>query len=315
MHTIALALDEHSMLYETAIAAEVFGVDRPNLSPRGEWYDFVVCAPAGVETGWLPSARVGTLSALREADTIVVASTDLEGEPDPALLAELRAAASRGTRIASLCTGAFVLAAAGLLDGRPAATHWMHAAELSRLHPTIDVKDNVLYVDDGQILTSAGKTASLDLCLHLVHLDHGAGASNGLARMLVVPSHRSGGQKQFVVAPADPVMDDRLGEALEWVRAHVDEPLTVEDMASRAALSSRQLARRMIAEVGIAPLAWIHNQRILRAQDLLERTDAGIEEVAARCGMGTATTLRRHFQRSVGVSPTAYRAAFLRTER
>lgn len=301
------------MLYETAIAAEVFGVDRADLSSRGDWYDLVVCTPSGSDAGWLPGATVRTFAGLLEVDTIIVPSTTvLNGDSDPVLLEMLRRAAAEGVRIASLCTGSFVLAAAGLLDGRPATTHWMHAEQLARLHPKVDVRDNVLYVDDGDILTSAGKTAALDLCLHLVHLGHGAAAANGLARTLVVPWHRPGGQKQFVIAPSDPVMSDGLGSALEWARAHLDEPLTVDDLARRAALSSRQLSRRMAAEVGVAPLAWIHNQRILRAQDLLERTDAAIEEIATRCGMGAATTLRRHFQRSVGVSPTVYRTSFLR---
>ncbi|UVI36989.1 GlxA family transcriptional regulator [Brevibacterium spongiae] len=315
MHTVGLALHRDSMLFETAIAAEVFGTDRSELSPRGEWYDLIVCTPSGEGADWLPQGRSGGFAALLDADSIVVPSTTvLDGEPEPELLEVLREAAEKRIRIAGLCTGSFVLAAAGLLDGRPATTHWMHTAELSRLHPAVDVRDNVLYVDDGAILTSAGKTAALDLCLHLVRLDHGAAAANALARSLVVASHRPGGQKQFVISPADPVIDDSLGAALDWARGHLDEPLTVDDLARRAAVSSRQLARRMLAEVGVAPLRWLHNQRILRAQDLLERTDAAVEIIAARCGMGTAATLRRHFRNELGVSPTAYRNAFLRPE-
>jgi transcriptional regulator GlxA family with amidase domain len=209
-----------------------------------------------------------------------------------------------------LCTGAFVLAAAGLLDGRMAATHWMHAQELARLHPRVNVRSDVLYVDDEQVLTSAGKTAALDLCLHLVHRDHGASAANGLARRLVVASHRPGGQAQFIASPPDPRVTDRLGSALDWARARLDKPLTVRDLARESGLSTRQLGRRMRAEVGLTPLGWLHHQRITRAQDLLERTEASVEQIAVRCGMGTATTLRRHFHRAVGVSPTAYRTAF-----
>jgi AraC family transcriptional activator FtrA len=159
-------------------------------------------------------------------------------------------------------------------------------------------------------LTSAGKTAALDLCLHLVQRDHGAAAANGLARRLVVASHRPGGQAQFIAPPPDPRVTDRLGPALDWARAHLDEPLTVRDLARESGLSARQLARRMAAELGLTPLGWLNRQRVNRAQDLLERTEASVEQIAGRCGMGTATTLRRHFQRAVGVSPTAYRTAF-----
>lgn len=313
MHTVALALHADAMLYETAIAAEVFGVDRSELAPTGEWYDFVVCTPDRTTTPWLGPAPVRGLEALAGADTVVVPSTSvLDRTPDPLLLDALRAAHARGTRIASLCTGSFVLAAAGILDGRAATTHWMHADELARLHPAVEVRANVLYVDEGQVLTSAGKTAALDLCLHLVHRDHGASAANALARTLVVPTHRPGGQAQFIAPSADPPLSDRLAAALDWARARLDQPLTVQDLAREARLSTRQLARRMQAGTGFAPLGWLHHQRVARAQQLLERTDASVEQIAERCGMGTATTLRRHFHRAVGVSPTAYRAAFSR---
>jgi AraC family transcriptional regulator, transcriptional activator FtrA len=310
-HVIGLALHEDAMLYETAIAAEVFGVDRSDLSPTGAWYDLIACTPDGSPSPWLPGFPARGFAELARVDTVVVPSTnELDGPPDPALLAALRAAHDAGARIAALCTGAFVLAAAGLLDGHRAATHWMHAGQLARRYPDVDVRSDVLYVDDGQVLTSAGKTAALDLCLHLVQCDHGASAANGLARRLVVASHRAGGQAQFTAPPPDPRVTDRLGPALDWARAHLDEPLTVQDLARESGLSARQLARRMRAEVGLAPLGWLHQQRITRAQDLLERTEASVEQVAARCGMGTATTLRRHFHQAVGVSPTAYRTAF-----
>jgi AraC family transcriptional regulator, transcriptional activator FtrA len=310
-HVIGLVLHEDAMLYETAIAAEVFGVDRSDLSPTGQWYDLRVYTPDGSSCPWLPGFPASGFAELAEVDTVVVPSTSvLDGQPDPALSAALRAAHDAGARIAALCTGAFVLAGAGLLDGRTAATHWMHAQELARLHPHVNVRSDVLYVDDGQVLTSAGKTAALDLCLHLVHRDHGASAANGLARRLVVASHRPGGQAQFIAPPPDPRVTERLGPALDWARTHLDKPLTVQDLARESGLSTRQLARRMHAEVGLSPLGWLHHQRITRAQDLLERTEASVEQIAVRCGMGTATTLRRHFHRTVGVSPTAYRTAF-----
>jgi transcriptional regulator GlxA family with amidase domain len=222
----------------------------------------------------------------------------------------LRRAHTAGARIVALCTGAFIVAAAGLLDGRTATTYWMHAAELAKLYPEVDVRADVLYVDDGEVLTSAGKTAALDLCLHIVHRDYGAAAANGLARRLVVPAHRPGGQAQFIAPPPDPRVTDRLDTALNWARARLDRPLSVQDLAREAGLSTRQLARRIRAEIGVSPLAWLHQQRITRAQDMLERTDASIEQIATHSGMGTATTLRRHFIRALGVGPTAYRATF-----
>jgi AraC family transcriptional activator FtrA len=310
-HVVGLVLHEDAMLYETAIAAEVFGTDRSDLSPTGEWYELLACTPDGSPSAWLPGFAARGFADLTTVGTVVVPSTSDPGRPpDPALSAALRAACDAGVRIAALCTGAFVLAAAGLLDGRRAATHWMHAEQLARLHPGVDVRADVLYADDGQVLTSAGKTAALDLCLHLVHRDHGAAAANGLARRLVVPSHRPGGQAQFISPPPGPRVTDRLGPALDWARAHLEKPLTVQDLARESRLSARQLARRMRSETGLTPLGWLHQQRISRAQDLLERTEASIEQIAARCGMGTATTLRRHFHRTVGVSPTAYRTAF-----
>ena len=311
MRTVGLALHEHSMLYETAIAAEVFGVDCSDLSPTGAWYDLLVCTPDGSPARWLPDAPTRGFPALTQVDTIIVPSTSVtDRPPDPALISALQAAHTAGARIAALCTGAFVLAAAGLLDDRTATTHWMHADDLTRQHPKINVRADVLYVADGPVLTSAGKTAALDLCLHLVHTDHGASAANGLARRLVVPSHRPGGQAQFITPPPDPRVTDRISSALDWARASLDQPITVQDLAREAGLSTRQLARRMAAEMGFTPLGWLHHQRITRARELLERTDAPVEQIAALCGMGTATTLRRHFQRSVGVSPTVYRTTF-----
>ena len=186
----------------------------------------------------------------------------------------------------------------------------MHADDLARRYPQVDVRPDVLYIDEGDVLTSAGKTAALDLCIHLVRRDLGAAAANGIARRLVVPAHRSGGQAQFITPPAPPRNPDGLAPTLEWARARLDQPLTVSDVARHAGLSTRQLARRMHAELQAGPLVWIHQQRIARAQELLERTDVSVEQIAASCGIGSAATLRRHFHRAVGVSPTAYRATF-----
>ncbi len=313
MPRIALVVHDAAMLYEVAIAAEVLGVDRSDLSATGEWFDLVVCTADGRPHPWLPHHPTAPYAGIADADTVVVPSSDdVDGDPDPALLDALRAAHRSGARIASLCTGAFVLAAAGVLDGRVATTHWMHADELARRHPLVDVRPDVLYVDDGDVLTSAGKTAALDLCLHLVSLDLGAAAANGLARRLVVPAHRRGGQAQFIAPPAQPRTDDGLAPTLDWARARLDQPLSVPDLAAHANLSTRQLTRRMHAELRVTPLDWLHHQRVARAQELLERTDLPIDRIATSCGMGTAATLRRHFRRAVGVTPTAYRETFRR---
>lgn len=302
MPRIALVLHDTAMLYETAIAAEIFDLDA---------YDLVVCTADGRPHRWLPELATAPFSAIPEADTVVVTSADeLDADLDPALLEALAEAHRRGARIASLCTGAYVLAAAGLLDGRTATTHWLHADDLARRYPQVDVRADVLYVDEGDVLTSAGKTAALDLCLHLVRRDLGAAAANGIARRLVMPAHRAGGQAQFITPPSEPRTSEGLAPTFEWARARLDQPLTVGDLAQHAGLSTRQLARRMNAELRVGPLDWLHQQRIVRAQELLERTDASVEQVAASCGMGTAATLRRHFHRAVGVSPSAYRSTF-----
>lgn len=313
MHRVVIAVHEHTMLLELAIAAEVFGVDRSDLVPGGEWYELTVWTDDGTPSRWLPGVGLCDLADLSAADTVIVPSTeDPEAAPNPALLTALRAAHDNGARIASLCTGAFVLGATGLLDGRTAATHWMHAEALARRYPSVEVRPDVLYVEDGRVLTSAGKTAALDLCIHLVRHDYGAAAANGLVRRLVGPGCRSGGQAQFVAPPTVLRAPDGLSVALDWARGRLDRPITVEDLARQAGLSSRQLARRMHLEIGTRPLDWLHRQRVALAQELLESTDASVEQIAARCGFGTATTLRRHFQRAVGVSPTTYRVTFSR---
>lgn len=300
-----LAMHGAPMLYEVAIASEV-------LDATG--YDFLVATPDGVAHPWLPgkpTTSYAAITAADAADTVVVPSTDdLEGEPEPTLLDALRAAHASGVRLASLCTGSFVLAAAGLLDGRSATTHWMHAEALSRRFPEVRVRADVLFTDEGDVLTSAGKTAALDLCLHLVRKDLGAAASNRIARRLVVPALRAGGQAQFIVPPAMPRASQGLAPALEWATAHLDEVITVAELARRAGLSTRQLGRRMQAEMQAGPLEWLHRQRVMRAQEMLESTDLGMDQVAARCGLGSAATLRRHFTRALGVTPAAYRASF-----
>jgi AraC family transcriptional activator FtrA len=210
----------------------------------------------------------------------------------------------------SLCTGAFVLAAAGVLDGLRATTHWAHTEMLAARYPRVEVDPDVLYVDNGNVLTSAGKAAAIDLCLHLIRRDHGSAVANAVARRLVVPPHRAGGQAQFVTTPVPAREDHPLADLFPWVLERLNRPLTVEDLARQANMSSRNLARHFKSVTGTTPLQWLSTQRIRRAQELLENTDSSIDTIAQSAGMGTATTLRRHFNRTVGVPPDAYRRTF-----
>lgn len=310
MTSVALAVTEDMSMFGVAAPLEVFGIDRSDLA--SPWYDFRVCGPESARIGgWFRSDRPRGYHELVDADTVVVpACLDVGREPPADLVAAVRDAYQAGARIVSICTGAFVLAAAGILDGRRATTHWLHAGTLAARHPKVTVDPNVLYVDEGRVLTSAGKAAGLDLCLHIVRLDHGVAVANALARLLVMPPHRTGGQAQFIAAPADNGRDDLLGELFDWALGKLDRPLTVADLARQANMSSRNLSRHFHAATGTTPLRWLHNQRIQRARELLETSDEAIDRIAAMTGMGTAATLRRHFNRSVGVPPDTYRRTF-----
>jgi transcriptional regulator GlxA family with amidase domain len=297
--------------FEFAVACEVFGIDRSE-DAGVPWYRFVVCAatppPITAKTGFTITTAHG-LEALRQADTIVVPAID--GEDNEPLLEALRRAHTRGARILSVCSGAFVLAAAGLLDGRRATTHWMHTEELARRYPKVKLDPDVLYVDDGDILTSAGTAAGIDLCLHVVRLDYGAEIANMVARRMVVPPHRDGGQAQFVDQPLpDLPSGDPFAETLVWVQEHLGEPLSVNDLAARSAMSPRTFARKFRATAGTTPHQWLLRQRIVLSQRLLETTDLSIDVIAERCGLGTATNMRQHFQSIVRAAPNAYRRTF-----
>jgi transcriptional regulator GlxA family with amidase domain len=315
--TVAAVILNGVAPFELAVACEVFGIDRSELGVP--WYRFLVCAaeptPIRTSVGFTIDTPHG-LEGLREADLIVVPPGHGEGDSPPAaLLEELRRAHARGARIMSVCTGAFILAAAGLLDGRPATTHWAHAAELAARYPKIKLDPGVLYVDDGDILTSAGTAAGIDLCLHIVRQDHGAEIANGVARRMVVPPHRDGGQAQFVDQPLpDLPACDPFTEALVWVEAHLGDPISVEDLAARSAMSPRTFARRFRATTGTTPHQWLLRQRVLLAQRLLETSDLSVDRIAGRCGLGTATNLRQHFQRLLRTTPNAYRRTFQTAE-
>jgi transcriptional regulator GlxA family with amidase domain len=310
---VVLALEEVVPL-DLAAPAQVFGY--PELAP----YRLTLCGRVPGEIATTSSFGVVAahgLEALGAADTVIVpgfAPHDVTPADD--VLDALRAAHARGARIVSICTGAFALAAAGLLDGRRATTHWRHAAELARMRPRVTVVPDVLYIhDEPDVLTSAGVAAGIDLCLHLVRSDFGAAAGNAIARRIVVAPHRSGGQAQYVEAP---LPDERVGAgSLEptraWLLERLGEPVTVRDMARHAFMSERTFARRFAAETGTSPLRWLHGQRVLHARELLERTHLSVDEVAQRSGFGTATSLRTHLGRALGTTPSAYRGAFAST--
>ena len=308
--TIALAILDGIPLLEVAAACDVFGTAPAELDD--DWYDFFVCGPGTAELGgWFRPVAHSSYKNLATADTVVIPAcgSTMQAHSDD-LINAVRAAYEAGARIVAICTGAFVLAAAGLLDGRRATTHWMHADTLASNYPHIEVTPDVLWVEDHNIFTSAGKTAGIDLCIHIVRLDYGAAVANAVARRLVMPPHRDGGQTQFMLPPRTMPRDDVADRLLPWVAAHIDEPLTVGDLARQVNMSTRQLTRRFASITGLTPLQWLHAQRILRAQELLETTDHTIEYIASMTAMGTAATLRRHFSRAVGVPPDTYRRTF-----
>ncbi|MEY9877361.1 AraC family transcriptional activator FtrA [Streptacidiphilus sp. MAP12-33] len=308
-HAVAIAATDGMLHFELALATEVFG-SAPDSVP-GPWYELAVCGASSVRVGRFLVEPDAGLERLARADTVIVpALAEVDEDPPADLVDAVREAHRAGARVVSLCTGVFALAAAGLLDGLRATTHWAHTETLAARYPRVEVDPDVLYVDNGRVLTSAGKAAAMDLCLHLVRLDRGSAVANAVARRLVVPPHRAGGQAQFVTTPVPEQDGNPLAELLPWVMRRLDEPLTVEDLARRAHMSSRHLGRQFRAVTGTTPLQWLLTQRIRRAQELLETTDDSVEAVASATGMGTATTLRRHFHRTLGVPPDTYRRTF-----
>lgn len=308
MATVALAVTDGTPLFELAAACEVFGVNRGLADP---WYDLRICGQDDAEVGgWLRAGVRHGAEALTGADTVIVPPCADVARPPPVLVDAVRAAHDAGARVASLCTGAFVLAEAGLLDGRRATTHWAHADALRDRYPAVRVDADVLYVDDGDVLTSAGKAAAMDLCLHLVRSDHGAAVANALARSLVVPPQRAGAQAQFIPSAVAHGREHALADLLPWALERIEQPLTVRDLARRAGMSPRNLTRHFHAVTGTSPLRWLLTQRIRRAQELLETSPLSVEQIASRTGIGTATTLRRHFSHQLGVPPETYRRTF-----
>jgi AraC family transcriptional regulator, transcriptional activator FtrA len=299
-------------MFEFSVAVEVFGLSEAATLDE-PWYDLVVCgdSPSVRFDNGLTLEVPATLAATRRAGTIVLPPTDKLSQVSDATLVAIRRAHARGARIVSLCTGAFVLARTGLLDGRRAVTHWADCASFETLFPAVTIDPDVLYVDDGDVLTSAGSAASIDLCLYVVRCDLGAEIATRLARRLVVQPHRDGGQAQFIDAPMpSAAAAEPFSDTLAWMTAHLDQEMSVADLAARAAMSPRSFARHFTATAGSTPYQWLLRQRISQAQRLLEGSDLAVDVVAERVGLGNATNLRKHFRRQLSTSPNAYRRAF-----
>ncbi len=311
LRSVAVVVDEGLSPFEMAVACEVFGLDRTDDGiPSSE---FTICAPAPGSYATLTGFSVTTehgFDDLAAADLIVVPGLGIHYLPSPELVTQLRAAIERGAHVMSLCNGAFVLARAGLLDGRQATTHWRYAEQFTEWFPQVELVADVLYVQDGPIMTSAGTAAGIDLCLHLVRQVHGPAAANQLARRMVVPPQRPGGQAQYTQTPVREVDAPTLAPVLDWAQAHLDDDLSVQVLARRAAMSERTFARRFRDETGVTPHQWVLGQRVALAEELLERGDLSIEQIAQACGFGSGTMLRHHFHRVRGVTPTSYRRAF-----
>lgn len=313
-HRVAMIVDAGSNPFELGVVTELFGLRRPELDRP--WYDFTLCAPGGravMHEGFFTMSDVPDLDAADRADTVIVPNRpDPETGPAPAVLDSVRRAAARGARLVGLCTGAFALAAAGVLDGRPAAVHWRWVDAFRARFPDVRLEPDVLFVDDGDVLTSAGSAAALDLCLHLVRRDHGAEIANAVSRRLVFAGHRDGGQRQFVERALPDVPDASLAPVLAWARERVGRPLTVADLAARAAVSPATLHRRFRAELGTTPLAWLTAERVALACRLIERGEPSLDAVARASGLGTSANLRAQVRRHTGLAPSAYRARFAR---
>ncbi|MQS13298.1 helix-turn-helix domain-containing protein [Streptomyces kaniharaensis] len=321
VHDVAVYAFPGMAPFELGVVVEVFGLARPELTGllAAPWYGLKVCADRpgtalDAVGGFAMVARHG-LDELAAADTVVV-----PGVPNalggvgvsPGLVAALRTAHERGARIVSICGGAFALAAAGLLDGREATTHWRYAELLQQRYPRVRVNPDVLYVDDGDVLTSAGSAAGIDLCLHLVRRDHGAKVANSVARRFVVPPHRDGGQAQFIEAAVRPVEeeDDGIARSMQWAMANLSSPLTISALARSARMSDRSYLRHFTARNGTSPMRWVVTQRIAASLPLLESPEGTVEEIAAAVGFESAATFRHHFGRVMRTSPTAYRRGF-----
>ena len=315
LRSVAVLTLQNLAVFEFGVICEVFGLDRE--SDGVPKFDFRVCGPvAGAPLRTPVGAQVVPehgLDGLEGADLVAVPAAKAEQGPHPyppEALAALRAAARSGSTILTVCTGAFIAGAAGLLDGRHCTTHWAHAEELARMYPTARVDRNVLFVDDGNLITSAGTAAGIDACLHLVRRELGSRVTNIIARRMVVPPQRDGGQRQFIDLPVPNHCSPRFAPQLDWILSNLGQPHSVASLARHANMSERTFARKFVEETGTTPMQWVTDQRVLYARQLLEETDLDVDRIADRSGFGAATLLRHHFRRVVGVTPSEYRRRF-----
>ena len=313
IRNVAVPVLDGVAAFELGVLCEVFGLDRPD-DPLLPSFDFALCAPqpgpVRCQSGFDIVAEHG-FDRLAEADLIGVPAVRLGDRSVPEeLLEQLRAAIERGAWVLSVCSGAYLLGEAGLLDDRRCTTHWTYAEDLAQRFPLAKVDPDVLYVEDGNVITSAGTAAGIDACLYLMRREFGERVAGRLARRMVVPPHRDGGQRQYVETPIAPVQADTLTATLEWMAAHLDREMTVETLAEQAHMSTRTFARRFRAETGTTPHHWLTGQRVLLAQRLLEDDERSIDEIATRAGFGSAALLRHHFVKRVGTTPQAYRKTF-----
>lgn len=313
MKTVACIVQEGFAPFEFGVACEAFGLDRSDDGVPNFDFRVVTAEPGPVASNVGFSVNVEhDLSFAYEADLVVVCPLPRAKweSSDPRVLDVVRHAAARDAWLLSVCSGSFVLAAAGVLNGRRATTHWKYADAMARMHPQIAVDPDVLFVQDGRIITSAGTAAGLDACLHLLRQEIGAELTNRVARRMVVPPQRDGGQAQYIDRPLPEAQGDSLAVVTDWAIEHLREDLTVESLAAHAHMSPRTFARRFKAEHGATPAAWLARQRIIQAQRMLEQTDLGLDAIAAECGFGSAAVLRQNFARVLGTTPTAYRMTF-----
>ncbi|MEP9394833.1 helix-turn-helix domain-containing protein [Gordonia sp. VNK1] len=312
LKSVGVLLYGRVALFEFGVVNEVFGLDRTDDGVPA--FDFRVAsptpgAPLSVDHG-VSVVAPHSLDECRDVDLVAVPGGSTSGDYPEEVLETLRAVVDNGGRVLTVCSGAFAAGAAGLLDGRRCTTHWRYGDKLARMFPEARVDTDVLFVDDGPITTSAGTAAGIDASLHLVRESWGPRVANTIARRMVVPPHRDGGQRQFVDAPVPTCADRGFGELLDWMIVHLDEDVSVDDLAMRMHMSGRTFARRFVDEVGMSPRRWLTEQRVLHSKNLLESTDLGVEEVARRSGFASATLLRHHFTSAVGVAPLAYRRRF-----
>lgn len=311
-HLIAVLAYPQLCTFEFACTTELFALARPELGT--DWYQFAVCAEHSgplAATGGISIQVPYDLTLLERADTIIIPGWhDIDALPSQALIRHLQAASQRGARICSICSGVFVLAGAGLLTGKTVSTHWKYADQLAERYPELRVNAEALYIESGNIVSSAGSAAGLDMMLHLIRRDHGARIANQVAQRLVIPAHRDGGQAQFIPRPVAPDPHARLARLMDYLRRHAAQPHTLSSMAHQAAMSERSLQRHFLAGSGMTPQRWLTRERLAQARDLLETSQLQIAEIASTCGFGSEQSLRKHFRDLLKISPQAYRRQF-----